>query len=142
MNKNGNVLPIQILRKLRDDEISCQLNLKERDEFDVAIQKRHGASISPPTEPSLIDVEPTYESPSESGQGMPEIDDIPDYDKYVNAAVLLSKDGEYLQSARVVKRVTDENGNPIGNFHNNPLLDTRVTKSCLAMVPSSNLRQI
>ena len=59
MNKNGNVQPIQILRKLRDDVISCQLHAKERDEFDVAIQKRHGTSISPPTGPSLADVEPT-----------------------------------------------------------------------------------
>ena len=57
---------------------------------------------------------------------MPEADDIPKYDKYVNEDILLPKDGEYLQSARVVKCVTDKVGNPIGNFQINPLLDTRV----------------
>ena len=126
MNKNGNVLPIQTLRKLRDDELSCELDIKERESFDVNIQRRHGTSLSPPKEQIPIEVEPVYESRSESEQSMPEADDIPGYDRYVNADVLLPKDGEYLQSAQVVRRVTDDKGNPIGNFHNNPLLDTRI----------------
>ena len=57
---------------------------------------------------------------------MPDVDEIPDYDKYVNADVLLPKDGEYLQSARVVRRMTGDQGNPVGRYHHNPLLDTRV----------------
>ena len=128
MNKNGNVLPIQTLRKLRDDELSCELDIKEREDFDANIQRRHGTSLSLPKEPIPVEVEPVYESRCESEQGMPEADDIPDYDRYVNADVLLPKDGEYLQSTRVVRCVTDDIGNPIGNFHDNPLLDMKIYK--------------
>ena len=55
---------------------------------------------------------------------MPDADDILDYDKYVNADVLLPCDGEYLQSTRVARRITDDHGSSNGNIHNNPLLDT------------------
>ena len=45
MNQNGNVLPIQTLRKLREDEISCPASIKEREDVDAAIQKRHGMNV-------------------------------------------------------------------------------------------------
>ena len=63
MNRNGNVLPIQTLRKLREDEIVCNLNIKEREDFDVGIRKRHGTSITPPEVSPPIEVEPAYASP-------------------------------------------------------------------------------
>ena len=93
MNKNGNVLPIQTLRKLRDEELSCELDIKEREDFDANIQRRYGTSLSPPKEPIPVEIEPVYESRSESEQSMPEADNIPDYDRYVNADILLPKDG-------------------------------------------------
>ena len=90
MNQNGNVLPIQTLRKLRDDEVSCPLNTKEREDFDSSIQKRHGTSISPP-DPSLpIEVEPAYDETGDASQSIPDADDLPDYDKYVYDDVLLN----------------------------------------------------
>ena len=61
MNKNGNVLPIQTLRKLRDDELLCKLNIKEREDFDANIQRRRGTSVSPPKEHVSVEVEPVYE---------------------------------------------------------------------------------
>ena len=45
MNKNGNVLSNQTLRKLRDDEISSEANTREWEEFDAAITKQHGTSM-------------------------------------------------------------------------------------------------
>ena len=47
-------------------------------------------------------------------------------DQYVGLELALSRggDGETLL-ARVNKRVRDEEGNPVGNANNNPLLDSR-----------------
>ena len=89
MNQNGNVLPIQTLRKLREDEISCPASIKEREDFDAAIQNRHGTSISLPEAPPPIDIEPAYSSTSEAESSMPDVDEISDYDKYMNADLLL-----------------------------------------------------
>ena len=50
MNKNRTILPIQTLRKLRDDELTRLSDIKLHDEFDQAIAKRYGTSINPPSE--------------------------------------------------------------------------------------------
>ena len=127
LNQRGNVLPIQTLRKLRDDELSRPSDVKLREDFDESIRKQHGTSINPPQIAPSVDVEPPYQDlDGTSEPEMPEADDIPDYDQYVNADVLLPQGGEYIQSARVVKRVTDDSGKPLGDYNPNPLLDTRV----------------
>ena len=46
------------------------------------------------------------------------------FDQYLNSEFLVNNDGETAM-ARVVKRAKDNNGNPIGKRHPNPLLDTR-----------------
>eukprot|EP00980_Cylindrotheca_fusiformis_P019797 scaffold6944_cov68-Cylindrotheca_fusiformis.AAC.1 len=46
------------------------------------------------------------------------------YDKYIGARLLIPKNGERVY-ARVTKRKKDENGRPIGQRHENPMLDTR-----------------
>ena len=65
-------------------------------------------------------------------------DDIPDLDQYLTAAVLLPQDGEYLKAAKVVQRVTDGNGDVIGKYNSNPILDTRVYK---VMFPDGSIQQ-
>jgi hypothetical protein len=54
----------------------------------------------------------------------PDVDDIDTYDRYLNAEVVINRDGEPLR-ARVVKRAKSESGAPIGHSHTNPLFDTR-----------------
>jgi hypothetical protein len=46
------------------------------------------------------------------------------FDTYISASVLLPK-GDSYQNATVVKRARDDNDNPVGKRHNNPILDTR-----------------
>ena len=55
-----------------------------------------------------------------------EADDIEyeTFDQYLSAEFIVNKDGEPAP-AKVVKRARDNNGNPIGKRHDNPLLDTR-----------------
>jgi hypothetical protein len=55
-----------------------------------------------------------------------EADDIEfDYfDQYLSAEFVVNRDGD-MATAKVIKRAKDNNGNPIGKKHSNPLLDTR-----------------
>ena len=46
------------------------------------------------------------------------------FDKYISAEFLVNRNGETVP-AKVVKRARDNNGNPIGKKHDNPLMDTR-----------------
>ena len=46
------------------------------------------------------------------------------FDRYLNSEFMVNKDGEQAM-AKVVKRARDNNGNPIGKRHTNPMLDTR-----------------
>ena len=62
----------------------------------------------------------------EQAHQMPEADDVPDLDRLIGAEVVLPQDGVRMQSGKVVGRVTDGSGKPIGVYNKDPLLDTRV----------------
>jgi len=46
------------------------------------------------------------------------------YDAYLGAELLVPS-GDNFIVGRVIKRIRDEDGNPVGQRHNNPILDTR-----------------
>ncbi|KAI2490038.1 Reverse transcriptase (RNA-dependent DNA polymerase) [Fragilaria crotonensis] len=56
----------------------------------------------------------------------PDADDIEfdSFDQYLSAEFMVNQDGE-TATAKVIKQAKDNNGNPIGKRHSNPLLDTR-----------------
>jgi hypothetical protein len=64
--------------------------------------------------------------PAEPDAAMPEADEYtPEaFDEYLTAEVLLPNMGT-ITKARVTGRKRDEDGNPIGKRHSNPILDTR-----------------
>ena len=41
---------------------------------------------------------------------LPEVDDISDYDLYINVKVMLPKDGKHMQAARVIGPSKDRDG--------------------------------
>lgn len=47
-------------------------------------------------------------------------------DTYLNMELALPRDGGEVQYARVVKRLRDKDGLPIGTAHDNPILDSRI----------------
>ena len=57
---------------------------------------------------------------------IPNTDNFPEYDKYINSKVILPMDGERFQSARVVRRAAESNGSAIGMFNNNSILETGI----------------
>jgi len=143
----GDVMPIQTLRKLTKSEIfnpSMQLRMKE---YDLKIRNRYGDSMTTADEPndeqdesdeiiynedyeSLYDDEPT---PSTL-----EHDEVVDHELYLEAEVMLPKDGVHLQAARVVGRAKDSNGKKIGLFNKNPILNTQVYE---VMFPDGTVKQ-
>jgi hypothetical protein len=47
-------------------------------------------------------------------------------DTYLNMVLALPRDGGEVQFGRVVKRMRDKDGPPIGTANDNPILDTRL----------------
>ena len=69
---------------------------------------------------------------------MTQVDDIPDFDTYVHAEVLLPKDGEVMQAAIVLVQSTNLKGDPIGEYDPNTTLKSRVYD---VMFPDGDVQQ-
>jgi hypothetical protein len=106
--------------------------------FDMSITARFADEHFVLLEPGLFylddDLEPTEPEddpnmPMDAEYGdmiqeaCPDVD-VEIYDRYLNAEVILERDGEPVR-ARVAKRARVETGAPIGRSHTNPLFDTR-----------------
>ena len=146
----GEVIPVQTVRRLTQNEIDNPNETHRRQQFDNAIKKRYGDSANPPDNwlqrrrkkgDEMQHEDPSHQPNDISDDSehkvytdlegnvehsVPEADDIPDYDLFLNAEVLLPQDGEYLQAARVIGRSKDEDGMPVGLYNSNPILNTRV----------------
>ena len=148
LTESGEVLPVQTLRRLAPSEIASPTEVNKWNKMDEKIRKHYGDSRKvpetwvqhrkKPDDPDQIDgpeyIEPneqpisTYYEDDKVGKAheQPEVDDIPDLDLYLNAEVLLPQDGEYMRTARVIGRATDTDGDPVGTYDANPILNTRV----------------
>ena len=62
------------------------------------------------------------EGPSE----IVDVDEIQYYDDYFNAEVMLPQDGEHVRAVRVIGQLKDKNGNVIGSYDPNPILNTKI----------------
>ena len=153
----GDVMPIQTLRRLTPGELNSPSMRVRQKEFDEAISSRVGHCMKTP--PSVATGESTYpesdlqdENPGamdivykdyeglydEPKQPLIDADEVPDYDKYIGAEVMLPKDGEHLRAARVIGQAKDADGNTIGKPNSNPMLNTRIYD---VMFPDGSLQQ-
>ncbi len=73
-----------------------------------------------------LDDDVSLENDQLEEQGKAERDDFTEetYDAYIGAELLIPH-GDTFITGRVIKRTRDEEGNPIGRRHTNPLLDTQ-----------------
>ena len=122
LTENGEVVTAQMVKKLLPSEIRSPSELKKRIKMDEYIRKRYGDSRSTPDNwvkwrqkpgdpvqyEDTSEEDPAEEPYSDSVNGkthtLPEVDTISDLDLYINAEVLLPKDGEHMQAARVDER--------------------------------------
>ena len=150
--ETGSVLPIQTLRSLTSAEIDNPGESNWRIQFDNKIEVLYGTHLSPPpnwtkrrqnpgddkleTDPMwsndyiaeyLIEIYFVYEDDDKGEEHqMPEVDELEDLDKLIGAEVVLPHNGTDMQSGKVIGRLTDRKGRPIGTYNANPLLDTQV----------------
>ena len=154
--ERGKVIPFQTIQSLTQAEVDSPLEKVKRDAFDKAIQDLYGDHKAPPPDwirqrkksndgLQYLDVEDGYDSSfgseEELGQktlSMPEVDSYDDFDVYVGAEVLLSKNGKVMQATKVLGWSTDIEGNPIGTYDLNPMINTRVY---VVMFPDGAIQQ-
>ena len=140
--ESGKVIPIQTLRSLTQAEIDNPNERARRDVFDKAIKKQFGDVKSPPTnwvqrrrkpddgiQYEDDGVSSLFGNPEELEQEshvMPDVDYYLDFDAFVNAEVLLPKNGDVMMAAKVLGQLTNADGIPIGVYDSNPMMNTRV----------------
>jgi hypothetical protein len=136
LKSNGKIVPRRTLRKLKLEELqNNEVEAKKRELFTKAITAKYGDSIrSPPKElsPKDHDYIPYHDNEEEpiqmtesdpvDAQGVP-ICEQPFYDRLIHAEVGLPQ-GESLKYAKVLGRAKDSEGNIVGHFDENPILNT------------------
>ena len=95
--------------------------MEKRNRFDAVIRSKLGDSIIPPPEPIQLD-EPSVSEP----ESVPDADKFDNFDEYINAELMLPKDGTTMSAAKVIRRSTSSDGKVHGKFNSNKMLDTRI----------------
>jgi hypothetical protein len=137
LEKNGSVIYRTSVRSLTSYEIQSPTEKKEREEFDIAIEKKFGASMDKndfKDDPDYADfLTPTYdcyEDDEVSSSKIPDIDDIKEendvdtYDQYAGANVRVPI-GDEIRSGKVVWPKRELDGTVRGRSNANSMLDTR-----------------
>jgi len=142
--ENGKVIPIQTLRSLTQAELDSPMEKSKRDAFDKSIKQRYGNDKSPPADwvkrrrkhddgvqyiNEDDEVSKSFgddEKLEQTTHRIPDNDQYDDFDAYIHAEVLMPQNGDVMQAAKVIGRSTDGEGNPIGQYDPNPMLNTRV----------------
>lgn len=122
------VLPLssedQVSEEVKEEHITLDRQRKSK------YNKKDKDDINPIYDP-MADIpndddhmNPEFEPIEES---MPEADDWDHdaYDQYIAAEVILPVGGQFMLG-KVVERKKDHHGQPIGQSHSNPILDTRI----------------
>jgi hypothetical protein len=136
LKQNGSVMYISSARPPTQDEIQSPTEKKEREEFDIAVEKKFGPAMNkddfqddPDYAYFFTPTYDCYEDDEVSPSKMPYIDDIKEehdadtYDQYVGAHVRVPI-GDEIRSVRVVRRKRDLDGTVRGRANANSMLDT------------------
>ena len=143
LQQNGQVVPRRTLRRLKPEEIS-PTNVSEankRAAFDAEIKRRLGDSIVKPPPLQMRRMDPTnnfdYESDDElaTANVVPVADAVDATgrrlnqqsvtDLLINAEVMLPH-GDSQEMAKVIRRSVDSEGLVVGQFNDNPILNSLV----------------
>jgi hypothetical protein len=137
LKNNGSVMYRTSIRPLTPDEIQSPTEKKEREEFDIAIEKKFGTSMDKNDfndDPDYTNfVTPTYdwyEDDEVYFSKIPDIHDIKEdndvdtYDQYVGSHVRVPI-GDEILSGKVVRIKRDLDGTVRGLANANSMLDTR-----------------
>ena len=135
LTSKGKIIPRRTLRRLRPDEITSPSEITKRTLFDDLIRIKLGDAAKFPDPPP----NPRIQGPNNNGN-IDELDEDSDNDEedfnlpevtqpmtdpLINAEVHLPQ-GEELKAATVTGRSLDPQGETVGTYHSNPMLNTMV----------------
>jgi hypothetical protein len=137
LKKNGSVMYRTSVRLITPYDIQSPTEKKECEEFDIAIEKKVGASMDkndfkddPDYAECVTQTYDCYEDDEVSSSNIPDIDDIKEehdvdtYDQYVGFHVRVPI-GDDIRSGEVVRRKRELDGTVRGLANANSMLDTR-----------------
>jgi hypothetical protein len=138
LTRSGRVIARSSVQHITTSDMQQESIQQLQQAFDASVMEKFADEHFVLLEPGLFYLEevetpesnddPNVPDDAEYGdmiqESQPDVDDMDIYDRYLNAEVVLNRDGEPLR-ARVVKRAKSESGTPIGHAHTNPLFDTR-----------------
>ena len=130
------------MRRLTEAEMNSSVEKEKRAQFDRQIQERYGPGVvnKVSSESEEIDLEEVedftpYEDDVEAPSIVPDYEEVVDenghvvevcsYDKFLNAELEAHFDGQSV-NGKVVRRMTDQDGNLVGEYDKNPLKNTAV----------------
>ena len=141
---NGTIVPRRTLRRLTTAELNSDVEKERRKAFLILMEKHHGTAYRPPVNDDKSSKLPVgeddgkefelYEDNEEIPRSLPEADTSydskgrpilqqPSSDRLIHSEVLLPQ-GRRIRSAKVLRRTVDDDGELVGTYHENPLLNT------------------
>ena len=138
LKANGKVMPRHTIRPLQTAEIHSPVQIKLHRNFDALIERRHGSAINPPK--PIVDIKENPEGADvtegieEEEGAIPDVEDIvnstgklldqqSDYDKLINAEILLQLDDKMIMG-KAKGRSLGDNGKVVGSYDDNPILNS------------------
>ena len=130
LKENGQVVIRTTLRHLTEEKNNSEVETNNKIHFDFFIQSKLGDAICDEDLPEHITLtyKPYQDDKSNLEPSAEEVDNIPDYDKYIVSKILIPTESEYLKTTTVTERVKDVTGKPKGNYSPNPHVDSREYK--------------
>ncbi len=138
LTSTGKVIPRRTLRKLKPDELHSESEKRKRRWFDEIIQQKLGDSINfPPSRDTVKkEFEPYSDDDDPDSVELPEENDPvnaegtavfeqPITDRMINAELNMPQ-GEEMRHAKVIGRSKDADGNIVGTYHDDPMLNSLV----------------
>ena len=134
LTSKGTIIPRRTLRKLTRAELYYEVEKRKRDIFDGVVTSKLGSSISFPTKPLPRDHVPYADDVEPDLISLPDDNDPVDAngvavfenpitDRWIHAELHLPQ-GEEIRSAKVIGRSKDADGNIVGTYDDNPMLNT------------------
>lgn len=135
LTSKGTVIPRRTLRRLLVSELHSNSEKKKRSIFDDIIRSKLGDSMKMPPKPDPNEQYTPYSDDCEAELlNLPDDNDPVDStntavfeklvtDRLIHAEIHLPQ-GEEMKAARVIKRCLDENGELIGTYDDNPMLNS------------------
>ena len=140
LNQKGQVLARSTVQRVTNLEMTTSSVKDTFNKFDQAIAEKFksdhrgylGEKPNPDNWADLLESDEDFQDEFEKIFNDTSIKEADDYtpevleDTYLNMEVVLPRDGDGPEFAKVTKRLRDKNGIPIGTANDNPLLDSRI----------------